>query len=259
MLNKQSHSTMYRLVKGSLYLFFILLNCFSGYSQEEGRKISISDDIELIKLSEHAYIHVSYAELPRYGRVGSNGLIFISRGEAFLFDTPVTDSLTRELVTWLTDSLKIKIVGFVPNHWHIDCMGGIKAIREMQIESYANQMTIDIAKMKDLPTPDHGFNDSLILHAGSEEILCYYPGVAHSTDNIAIWIPSDKILFAGCMIKSLGSTNLGNTADGDLNTYPETIAKLKLRFPEARIIVPGHGDYGGPELINHTLKLAHAM
>jgi metallo-beta-lactamase class B len=30
---------------------------------------------------------------------------------------------------------------------------------------------------------------------------------------------------------------------------------LKSSYPDARLIVPGHGDPGGPELIEHTMKL----
>lgn len=89
----------------------------------------------------------------------------------------------------MIDSMKIEIVGFIPNHWHDDCMGGLGYLQSQKIESYANQMTIDIAKTKNLPIPDHGFKDSLQLHLGDKLIKCYYFGAAHSLDNIVIWIP----------------------------------------------------------------------
>jgi metallo-beta-lactamase class B len=241
----------------NLMVFMIaLLNQFNGFSQIEYKKIRVSDDIELIKLSENAYIHISYSVLPKFGRISSNGLVFINDGKAFLFDTPVSDSLTKDLVSWLTDSMKVKIVGFVPNHWHIDCMGGLKFIQDQRIESYANQMTIDIAKAKNLPVPSHGFKDSLQLQLGDKLIKCYYLGAAHSTDNIVTWIPSEKILFAGCMVKSINSQDLGNTADGDLIAYPGTIDKVFNKFPTAKIVIPGHGQFGGLDLIIHTKELS---
>ena len=86
-------------------------------------------------------------------------------------------------------------------------------------------------------------------------IECFYFGPAHSSDNIVVWIPSEKILFAGCMVKSIDATNLGNTADGDLNAYPHTIDRLLSRFPDAKIVIPGHGKFGGLELILHTKEL----
>ncbi len=229
---------------------------FSGFSRPCRDTIKISKDIQLIKISDDAYIHVSYSYVPGYGRVGANGLILINKNEAFLFDTPWTDSLTGILYHWITDSMKLKVAGFIPNHWHSDCMGGLGFLQKQGVDSYANQMTIDIARSKGLPLPEHGFNDSLKIRFGDILIYCYYLGAAHSLDNIAVWIPSEKILFAGCMVKSMDSGNLGNTADGDLKAYPKTLARLAALFPSAEIVIPGHGKYGGMELIRHTIALA---
>jgi len=135
-------------------------------------------------------------------------------------------------------------------------MGGLACLQGRGIVSYANQMTVDLARAKGLPVPDHGFKDSLELRLGEKAVLCYYLGAAHSTDNIAVWLPSEKLLFAGCTVKSANATNLGNTVDGDLASYPSVIEKLTQKFPEAEIIVPGHGSPGGHELLQHTLRLA---
>jgi metallo-beta-lactamase class B len=78
-------------------LLFLGIVALNGFAQET-ESIRISKDIELIKLSDHVYIHVSYSELPGFSRFPSNGLIYIDNGKGFLFDTPVTDSLTKELV-----------------------------------------------------------------------------------------------------------------------------------------------------------------
>ena len=228
---------------------------YNGFSQNDYKRIQISKDIELIKLSENAYVHISYSDLPKIGRFPANGLIFINGSEAFLFDSSWTDSLTMDLVNWLRNSMKLKIIGFIPNHWHNDCMGGLGYLQNQKIETYANQLTIDIAKKKNLPVPTHGFEDSLQLLLGDKLIKCYYFGAAHSLDNIVVWIPSERILFAGCMIKSVNSKDLGNTADGDLIAYPKTIDKLLDKFSMAKIVIPGHGQFGGYELITHTKEL----
>ena len=94
---------------------------------------------------------------------------------------------------------------------------------------------------------------------GDKTIDCFYLGAAHSTDNIVVWIPSEKILFAGCMIKSVNARNLGNTADGDLTAYPGTIKKLLAKFPDVKVVIPGHGDFGGMELVKHTKELAEEI
>ena len=246
-------------MKKWMIVLFACLVHFQGFAQQGYSRISISKDLELIQLSENAYVHVSWSEFSGFGRVASNGLIFVSKGEAFLFDTPATDSLTKDLVSWLTGSKHIKLVGFVPNHWHSDCMGGLGYLQSLKIKSYANQKTIDIAKSKGLPVPAVGFKDSLQLHLGNQLIQCYDLGAAHSLDNIVVWIPSEQIMFAGCMVKSMEAKDLGNTADGDLKSYPNTINRLLKKFPTAKIVIPGHGAFGGLELVRHTSDLVDKL
>jgi metallo-beta-lactamase class B len=235
--------------------FLLLIIGLIVNSQTNSEKIKIAEDLELQKISDNAYIHVSYKEFDKWGAIGANGLLLIDKNQAFIFDSPWTDEQTEKLVLWIKDSMKLEIVGFIPNHFHIDCMGGLGTFKKYNIKSYANQMTIEIAESKGLPKPEYGFKDSLELKLGEKRIQCYYLGPAHSMDNIVVWIPSGKILFPACMVKSINSRNLGNTSDGDLELYAKTLDKLTEKFPKAEIIVPGHGKTGGLELIEHTIQL----
>jgi metallo-beta-lactamase class B len=224
-------------------------------SQIELSHFTVSKDIEVIQVSKHVYIHVSTAEVPGFGIVASNGALFVDGRESLLFDTPMNDSLTARLVGWISDSLHVKIVGFVPNHWHNDCIGGLNFLHKVGISSYANEMTIAIAKARGIPVPQHGFADSLRLRVGNEVVVCQYFGPAHAKDNIVVWMPSDSVLFAGCMAKDVHSKTLGNLSDADLAGWPTTIARVTEAFPQAKIVVPGHGASGGRELLVHTLEL----
>ncbi|MBU4404663.1 MAG: hypothetical protein L6428_10360 [Candidatus Aminicenantes bacterium] len=81
------------------------------------------------------------------------------------------------------------------------------------------------------------------------------PGPGHTVDNIVTWIAAEKVLFGGCLVKAGTAKTLGFTAEADLAAWPATLARLKARFPEASLLVPGHGDPGGWELVENTLKL----
>ena len=232
--------------------FFVNLN----FSQIQYLRFQVTEDIEVIKLTDNSYIHVSYYYLPEWGRIASNGLIFTNKGKAALFDTPMTDSLTKDLVSWIQDTLKQEITLFVPNHWHSDRMGGLAYLQSIGIKSYANEKTVQLAKAKNLPLPTNGFKDSITLYLGDKVIFCEFLGAAHSTDNIVVWIPSEGLLFAGCMVKELNSKNLGNTTDGDLKAYPETIKRVLNKYHDAKYVVPGHELFGGLELLRHTLDLS---
>ncbi len=241
-----------------MYKYFSLLIIFfsiSSMANNQYDTIKISKDVEIIKLSQHSYIHVSYTVVPGYGRISSNGYIYINNNEAILFDTPMTNELTKQLIDWITNSLKVKIIGYVPNHWHNDCMGGLSYLNILNVPSYANNLTITIAKNKNLPIPRYGFNDKLKLKIGNELVICRYYGPAHSVDNIVVWVPSEKVLFAGCMVKDLNSQNLGNLTDADILEWPKTIEKVILDCSSAKIVIPGHGEYGGTDLLIHTKEL----
>ncbi|MBP7460643.1 MAG: subclass B1 metallo-beta-lactamase [Candidatus Delongbacteria bacterium] len=242
-------------MRSRLVFFLLVVLQSGGLLLAEPGIVKINSDLEIIRISDHAFIHQSCASLPKFGRFSSNGLILVDHHQALLLDTPVTDSLTRDLVSWIEDSLHARLTGFVPNHWHDDCMGGLGFLQSHHVKSYANQMTIEIAESRNIPVPDSGFQDSLRLQVGEISVLCYYPGAAHSMDNIVVWIPSEKILFAGCMVKSIDSKSLGNTVDGDLRAYPETLDRVAAKFHDAQIVIPGHGAWGGMELIRHTRRL----
>jgi metallo-beta-lactamase class B len=68
------------------------------------------------------------------------------------------------------------------------------------------------------------------------------------------YIPATKVLFGGCILKEVDATK-GNLADADTTAWSGSIGRIRQRYPQARVLVPGHGDYGGQELLHYTEKL----
>ena len=234
---------------------FAFLVSSIGFSSFSNDTISISEDMVLVKISENAYQHIYYTNSEKYGRFPSNGLVYIKDHKAIIMDTPGNDSLSFQLINYLKDSMNLAISGVIVNHYHEDCMGGLNAFHEMGISSYGCILTCKKAKEEKLPIPDICFGDSLIINFSNEVIHCYYPGEAHTPDNIVAYIPKAKILFGGCMIKSMRSKGLGNTKEANIPKWGKTLLKVRNKFPETEIVIPGHGDFGGKELIFHTLDL----
>jgi metallo-beta-lactamase class B len=237
-----------------LFLLCTFVHFFLS-AQSDYQRIHIADDLELIKLSEKAYVHVSYFETQSFGKVAANGLLLVDKEEAFLFDSPWNDAQTEKLIAFISDSLKTRVSTFIPGHWHEDCVGGIECLHSKGVKSYANQMIVDLLKERGLPVPQQGFKDSLSLKLNDIDVYCYYLGSGHSTDNIVAWIPSEQILFGGCMVKDLYSKGLGSLSDANTEEWPKTIQKVIAKFPDVKTVIPGHGSTGGKELLKHTAEL----
>lgn len=236
-----------------------LLACFSVQASRPYPRKEITEDIRLLKLSDSAYVHVSEAEIDGFGSISSNGLLLIGKeGQAFLFDTPYTEQQTETLVKYIEDSLQCRVVGFVPNHWHQDCLGGLDYLHRIGVKSYAYRMTVDLALWNGKPVPQTAFEDSLRLDWEGPQAYCYYLGGGHAVDNIVVWVPSEGILFPGCMAKDVHSADPGNTADADMAAWPHTVEAVMARFPQAKTVIPGHGETGGMEVLVHTRRLLEA-
>lgn len=239
-------------MKNTVFFFILIwILVFNNNAQE----LKVSDDIKLFKLTENSYIHISYYNSPRFSRFPSNGLLYINNGKAFLFDTPFTNELTQPLVDYIQDSMNIKIIGFVPTHWHNDCMGGLEYIHSKKIPSYGLDLTCNIAKKNKLPVPKKSFKDSLLIKMDDISILCKFYGAGHAQDNIIVWVPYDSLIFGGCLLKALNAIRLGNLSDADVGEWPITIERIIKAYPEVKYIVPGHGPYGNDDLLYQTLLL----
>lgn len=234
-----------------------LLVIFVGYSSYSQDKdvLFVDDDMQLIRLEDSIYVHVTWDTFEPFGRFSSNGMVIIRNGKALLIDTPSDNNKTEKLVNVIKDSLSADVSGLIIGHFHNDCMGGLGYLQSRGISSIASKMTIDKCKELGLPVPSIGFQDSLIFSFEGEPIACRYFGAGHSFDNITVFLPKSNILFGGCLIKSVDSKNLGNLSDAVVEDWDLTVKKLMMFYPEVRIVVPGHGDLGGIELLRHTIEL----
>lgn len=232
------------------------VGCQAPQAAPKAEPIRISDDVFVQPIADGVWVHITYRDLPGYGRVGANGLVVIDDKEAILIDLPWTDEQTGVLFDWIAETHGAVVKAVIPTHFHEDCMGGLAEAHRRGAMSYGFNKTVQIAREKGLPVPQIPYQMRTMVRCGRTVALATYFGDGHTADNVVAWLPSQKILFGGCLIKSLDSQSLGNTADGDLQAYPTTLQKVLAAYNHATIVVPGHGDWGGPDLIEHTLKLA---
>jgi len=238
-------------------LALALAGCQSAHvAANKGGSIRVSDDVTLKPITSGVWVYTSYLDVPELGgRTGANGLVVVSGQEAVLINVPWTDQQTAALFDWIGEKLGATVKAVVPTHFHQDSMGGLAEAHRRGAASYALDKTVAFAQRDHLPVPQCPFSFRTAINFGLSVVLVTYHGSGHTTDNVVVWLPKQRILFGGCLIKSLDTRSLGNTSDGDLKAYPVTLGRVKAAYPHAKIVVPGHGDWGGPGLIDHTTKL----
>jgi metallo-beta-lactamase class B len=243
-------------MKNLMLLFFSILTlaaCKSSVKQESNN-IYESEDLLIRKLSDKVYLHISYLNTQSFGKVSCNGMIVVDENEAIIFDTPTDDKASHELIEWISNTLESKTLGIVATHFHEDCLGGLNEFHKNSIPSYANNSTIEFAKSNGSALPQNGFDDSLALAVGNEEVYLEYFGEGHTKDNIIGYFPNEKIMFGGCLMKEIGAGK-GNLEDANTEDWANTVRKIKNKYPDAKTIIPGHGELGGQELLDFTIKL----
>lgn len=213
-----------------------------------------SNTLKIQQLTQNTFVHITYLDIPNYGKFACNGLVYFNGGEAIIFDTPTTDAASTELIDWVQNTMDKKIKAVVVNHFHEDCLGGLKTFHEYGITSYANQATITLAKEKGSVLPLIGFDIEQILQIGDSEVRSKYFGPAHSKDNIVSYLPKESVLFGGCMIKAQGASK-GNINDADISEWPKTVEIIRKQYKKLKYVVPGHGATGGTDLLLYTIDL----
>ncbi|MGE0588633.1 MAG: subclass B1 metallo-beta-lactamase [Cyclobacteriaceae bacterium] len=232
------------------YILILALSIQCAFAQET---ITINEDLQLAPIAENVYVHISHTQIDGFGRVASNGLIFVDSGEAIIADTPANNELTTALLDWLIDE-NITIKAVYVNHFHSDCLGGLDVVHNRNIPSYGYSLTRELALKGNVIAPQNTFDGLLEFKIGKEKVVAQYFGQGHAPDNSTLWIPSKKILFGGCMIKSLGAGK-GNLSDANLDEWSPTVDKVKRFYPDVRIVVPGHGPHGGAALLDYTIQM----
>jgi metallo-beta-lactamase class B len=98
------------------------------------------------------------------------------------------------------------------------------------------------------PTKTYGADFTL----ENGDIRAFYLGPSHNADDIFVYFPKEKILYAGSILKE----HLGNLAFANLEEYPKTLERLRELHLEIDKIISGHWSaVHGPELIGKYLAM----
>lgn len=84
--------------------------------------------------------------------------------------------------------------------------------------------------------PDRPVTGADTLRLGGRSLIITHPGAAHSAGDLLIWLPRERILFAGDVLVEDGVTMVVDGSSGRLLRALTTVDSLRPRR-----VVPGHG------------------
>ena len=118
------------------------------------------------------------------------------------------------------------LVGGAPGRWE-DAAKNRKDLRESKLKA-----------------PTLLYRTEMIFHDGKHRVELLHFGTAHTPGDGWAWLPNEKILFSGDACVN-GPYNYAG--DGNIGDWIKTLEAVKKLQP--KIVCPGHGPRGGPELL----------
>ncbi|ACY98311.1 MULTISPECIES: MBL fold metallo-hydrolase [Thermomonospora] len=98
-----------------------------------------------------------------------------------------------------------------------------------------------------ITAPDVTYRGEAVLHPGGHRVELFHPGPAHTAGDTVVWLPDSGVLFTGDVV---WSATTPFCLMGSITGSLEVIGRLRELRP--RVVVPGHGPVGGPELFDQT-------
>jgi glyoxylase-like metal-dependent hydrolase (beta-lactamase superfamily II) len=106
----------------------------------------------------------------------------------------------------------------------------------------------------ELVQPDELYDDFLALDLGGVAAELHHFGLAHTRGDQVVFLPESRVLFPGDLVETrffpIFPWFPPDDADVNGSRWIEVLGRLEALAPE--IVVPGHGETGGPELIREV-------
>ena len=184
----------------------------------------------------------------------ANGVLHQHGNQLVLIDPGWNPAQADALISWCRREHGRTPTGAIVTHFHEDRIGGIPALDRAGIAVAMSPITRAMIGGVRI-APDALPGPFAERHFGLET---YYPGAAHSPDNIVVWLADERTLVGGCMIKSVTSPNLGNLGDASIPAWRDSIERVATLYGRAARVIPGHGTISGDPIGKTRALLADA-
>lgn len=213
--------------------------------------------VTLSKIADTVWVHTSTYTIPGQSPIPVNGLVIVDGDEVILADAAWGELATLSLLKTVEKEVGKPVTKLITTHHHADRVMGVDAAEWKGVEVFTHPDTPALAAQNGWPVPNTSVaalkQPGSRIKVGNVEVA--YPGPGHAPDNLVVYVPSANILYGGCAVRGAESTSLGNIADADLKKWAKSLNWVKATYPDAKLVVPGHGKGADLRLIDHTLEL----
>ncbi len=220
---------------------------------------TISYPTGTIEVAPNVYALVQEGGMTNAGIiVGDDGVVVV--------DALMTPALARHTISEVKRISNKPIRFLINTHYHGDHTFGNEFFRPSPIVSHVNcrnelitrweaaiqrfstnrpELADEFAKLT-LTPPDVTFEDTLTIRLGDRPIELIYLGMAHTTGDILVYLPQERVIYAGDV--AFHKVN-PVAADGHVSSWINVLRKA-MRL-DASTVVPGHGSIGTKEDLNN--------
>lgn len=239
---------MRKLITTIVFLFFLTIS----FAQ------TADSSLKITHLSGDFYVYITY-NLYKGNRIPANGMYLVTNDGVVMFDTPWDTTQFQPLLDSIMMKHNKKVIICIATHFHDDRTGGLEYYRQQGIKTYTTKQTDELSKERAKKRAEFLIYKDSTFTVGQYSFQTYFPGGGHTADNIVIWLEKEKILYGGCLIKSVEADDLGNMGDASVEDYATSVQHVQEKCKDPRFIIPGHDDWTNIKSLEHTLKMARKL
>ncbi len=215
-------------------------------------------NLQISHLTDDFYVFTTYKTF-KGNPFPSNGMYVVSNNGVVMIDTPWDTTQFQPLLDSIQARHHKAVTHCIATHSHEDRTGGLEYYHKQGIKTFTTQQTDEICRERGEKRAAFTIWKDTIFTIGQHSLQTFYAGPGHTPDNIVIWFEKERVLYGGCLIKSMAATDLGNLADANTKAWPRTLKKIQHKFAKPKYIIPGHQRWDSIKSIDHTLALLREL
>ena len=232
----------------------LVLTLFLLFSSTISFGQTVNNELKITQITGDFYVYTTY-KMFGSKKQDANAMYVVTPEGVVLFDSPWDTFPFQSLIDTIEAKHHKKIVLAVATHSHEDRTSGLDFYKQLGIKTYTTKQTDDISIENERPRAEFLIEKDTVFNVGDFEFETYYAGEGHTKDNIVIWFDKQKILYGGCLVKSIDAKDLEYVGEANVTEWPNTIKRVQTKFNKPKFIITGHHDWSSINSLKHTLNL----